>query len=100
MRSLARTPVRLKGIYWGSDMRLFLRGAEVWLGTEYLGVISAEWLEAAVERELADMALTKRFQLELEPHRLGARTIDAPPPPRDFKATRREQRRARRKKSL
>src|SRR6185312_9991078 len=97
MRPLARTPVQLKAISWGSEMRLFLRGAEVWLGNEYLGDISGEWLAAAVERHLAELALAKRFQVEMEPHRLGVPAPEPQAPPQSLKERRRRSRRERSK---
>ena len=90
--------MQLKGIFWGSDSRWFLRGAEVWMGTQYLGDVSAEYLAAKVEEEIARLASSKRFELDLEPHRLGSPVVEPPPPP-DAKEERRAARRHRRKRA-
>lgn len=99
LRSPARIPIHLKGIFWGSQMRWTLRGAEVWMGTEYLGEISAEWLALQVEREIRDRASSHWFQREMEPQRLGLHAHAPAPPPTDQKAHRRAARRRRNKGS-
>jgi hypothetical protein len=74
--------LELRGISRGSEMRLFLVGAEVWRGLTFLGIVSAEWFAAQVQERLDTIENTQWLQTELSAdpaRRLGPRPESSVP---------------------